>query len=267
LWQRDYRYGYNVLRRTMVEERKRGRKVFWDVRVLESNDVGCKVEMLNSGLIGWMMKSHEGLKNDERLKVGEVYKAECLAVPFGRVNGAKKNWKWSPWPILEPRKHKAVPTFSHYMWLEQQNSIAKAKELKAGDIVKAVVHTKCPKGIVMTLEGPDEPKGMLAMMDISRKMTPHAYAAKMFPKGTEMKCYVVHSDETNGRITLSTKEFEDDEHVGWMLSFPERCFAQADKASSTAFSKSCDCSAAETNLLFLKRVFSAVRFYNDEGRK
>lgn len=229
LWQRDFRYGYQVLRRTMMEERKRGRKVFWDVRVLEVKSGGCKVEMLNSGLIGNMPIGHEGMKNGERLKVGEVYKAECLAVPHPRVN---KEGKWSPWPKIEPRRVKAVPAFSHFMWLEQQSSIAKAKELKAGDVVKAVVHTKCPKGLVMTMEGPDEPKGMLAMMDISRKMSHHAWAAKMFPKGTEMKCYVVHADQENGRITLSCKEFEDDDHVGWMLSFPERCFKNADKAVS-----------------------------------
>merc|ERR1712060_804565 len=85
-------------------------------------------------------------------------------------------------------------------------------------------------GLIISLGGKDRPKGMLAMMDISRKMSSHGYVDKMFPVGTKIKCYVCHADTKNGRITLSTKEFEDDDHMGWMLSFPERCFAMADKA-------------------------------------
>mmetsp|Transcript_66335 Transcript_66335/g.119391 ORF Transcript_66335/g.119391 Transcript_66335/m.119391 type:complete len:362 (-) Transcript_66335:44-1129(-) len=225
VWQRDYRFGFQVLKRSMVENRKVGKKVFWDVRVLESFESGCDIEMLNSGLMGFIPRGEEGL-GEERMAVGEIYKVECVACPQARVN---KESKSSPWPN-EPRKFKAKPIFSHYMWLEQQRSIEKAKELKAGDIVSGVIYKKCPKGLIVTLEGEHKPKGMLAMMDVSRKMTPHAYAAKMFPPGTTIKCYVIHSDTKNGRITLSTKEFEDDAHVGWMLSFPERCFVNADQA-------------------------------------
>lgn len=225
VWQRDYRYGFQVLRRSMIEARKKGEKVFWDVRVIEVEEKGSKVEMLNSGLIGWMPTSFEGTA--ERAKVGDVLKAECTACPMQRLNG---ELKWSPWPNLYKRREKAVPVFSHYLWLEQQRSIKKAQELEAGSIVKAVVHAHCPKGLVMALEGDEKPKGMLDMNDISRKKSSHKWVDKMFPIGTEMKCFVVHADKTNGRITLSTKEFEDDDHVGWMLSFPERCFAMADEA-------------------------------------
>jgi len=225
LWQRDYRYGYNVLKRTMVEERKKGNKVFWDVRILESNDDGCKVEMMNSGLIGVCPRNHEGPKG--RLQVGDIVKMECTAVPLGRV---KKEKKFSPWPKAWVGKEHPKPIFSHWLWLEQQASIKKAKELTAGTIIDGVVHKHIPKGLLITLEGEDEPKGMLEMMDISRVTSSHKYVAKMFPPGTPIKCYVIHADTDNGRITLSTKEFEDDDHVGWMLSFPERCFARAEEA-------------------------------------
>merc|ERR1712056_172473 len=108
--------------------------------------------------------------------------------------------------------------------------MGKAQELEAGQIVEGTVHKHVGKGLLITLEGENKPKGMLVMMDISRKMSSHIYVNKMFPPGTKMKCYVVHADKSNGRITLSTKEFEDDDHMGWMLSFPERCFARADEA-------------------------------------
>merc|ERR1712151_1308728 len=161
-----------------------------------------------------------------RLEVGSVVKMECTHCPQKRVNSEKPN---SPWP-QEKRKHDHVPQFSHWLWLEQQASIAKAKTLKAGQIVEGTVYKHIGKGLIISLGGEDRPKGMLAMMDISRKMSSHIYVDKMFPEGTRMKCYVVHADTRNGRITLSTKEFEDDDHMGWMLSFPERCFAMADTA-------------------------------------
>jgi len=232
VWQRDYRYGFQVLRRTMIEARKRGRKVFWDVRVTRVEKTGCRVEMLNSGLLGWMPKSFEGL--DQRPSEGDILKVECTACPMQRLNG---ELKMSPWPNLYKRPWKAVPVFSHYLWLERKRNIKKAKELEAGMIVKAVVHAHCPKGLVMILEGDEKPKGMLDMNDISRKKSSHKWVDKMFPIGTEMKCFVAHSDKENGRITLSTKEFEDDEHVGWMLSFPERCFAMADEALKRYYEK------------------------------
>merc|ERR1711908_177894 len=84
------------------------------------------------------------------------------------------------------------------------------------------------------------PKGMLALHDISRKTAHHRYLSKMFPPGTPMKCYVAHSDYNSGRITLSTKEFEDDDHIGWMLSFPERCMQRAEIAVERYHDKRCD---------------------------
>lgn len=225
LWQRDFRYGYAVLKRTMIAKRKKGEKVFWDCRVLESQRGGSKVEMMNSGLIGFVPANHEG---PTRLKVGDILKMECTACPQARL---VKEAKWTPWPN-HPRENndRIVPLFSHWLWLEQQASIEKAKTLKTGDIVEGTVVKHVDKGLIIQLEGKQEPKGMLDMNDISRICTSHRYVDKMFPKGTKIKCYVVHADTENGRITLSTKEFEDDNHSGWMTSFPERCFAGADQA-------------------------------------
>eukprot|EP00411_Alexandrium_monilatum_P017399 CAMPEP_0175230180 /NCGR_PEP_ID=MMETSP0093-20121207/24814_1 /TAXON_ID=311494 /ORGANISM="Alexandrium monilatum, Strain CCMP3105" /LENGTH=398 /DNA_ID=CAMNT_0016524005 /DNA_START=79 /DNA_END=1275 /DNA_ORIENTATION=- len=225
IWQRDFRYGFQVLKRTMVEQRKKGNKVFWDCRVIESKDEGCRIEMLNSGLLGWCPISQEGA-DGARLAVGDVVRMECTACPQKRVNSEKKN---SPWP-QEKRRFRAEPLFSHWNWIEQQNSIEKAKELKSGEIVEGTVFKHIGKGVIVTLEGKNAPKGMLAMMDISRKTSARSWVTKMFPPGTKIKCYVVHADTQNGRITLSTKEFEDDDHVGWMLSFPERCFKRAEEA-------------------------------------
>eukprot|EP00415_Alexandrium_ostenfeldii_P000793 UN0793 len=150
---------------------------------------------------------------------------ECTACPQKRVNSEKKT---SPWP-KERRTFRAEPLFSHWNWIEQQSAIQKAKELKAGEIVEGTVYKHVGKGIIVTLPGEHAPKGMLAMMDISRKTSAREWVKKMFPQGTKIRCYVVHSDGENGRITLSTKEFEDDDHVGWMLSFPERCFQNAEE--------------------------------------
>lgn len=222
IWQRDFRFGFQVLKRTMVEQRRKGNKVFWEVRVIRSNDDGCAVEMLNSGLLGWCPVSAEGPK---RLEVGDVVKMECTACPQKRVNSEEKN---SPWP-QEPRRFRHEPQFSHWLYLEHESAKQKAKELKAGQIVDGVVYKHCGKGLIMVLEGENSPKGMLAMVDISRKKSSHDYVTKMFPPGTTLRCYVVHADTENGRITLSTKEFEDDDHMGWMLSFPERCMARAEE--------------------------------------
>jgi len=221
LWQRDWRYGFQLLKRTMHESRKKGKKVFWECRVLESKDKGCSVEMLKSGMIGWCPLSQEG---PARIKVGDVVMMECIACPKNRVNTERKH---SPWPHT-PVAYKVEPVFSHYHWLEREASIAKAKELVTGDVIDCVVFKHVAKGLLMSIGGEDGPRGMLAMMDISRKMSSHNYVEKMFPPGTKMKCYIVHADPNNGRITLSTKEFEDDDHVGWMLSFPERCMMNAD---------------------------------------
>jgi len=226
LWQRDWRYGFQLLKRTMHEARKKGKKVFWEVRVLESKDKGCSVEMLKSGMIGWCPMSQEG---PARLKVGDVVMMECLACPKNRVNTERKH---SPWPHT-PIAFKAEPVFSHHHFLERERSIAKAKDLVTGDIVECTVFKHIARGLLMSMDGDESgPKGMLSMMDISRKMSSHGYVEKMFPEGTKMRCYVVHADQNNGRITLSTKEFEDDDKVGWMLSFPERTMAAASVATA-----------------------------------
>merc|ERR1712241_32414 len=121
-------------------------KVFWDCRCIESKDWGCKIEMLNSGLIGWCPISQEGA-NGARLAVGDVVKMECTACPQKRVNSEKRN---SPWPKERPRRFDAVPLFSHWNWIEQKNAIEKAKTLTAGQIVDGVVYKHIAKGLVVT---------------------------------------------------------------------------------------------------------------------
>lgn len=217
LWQRDLSYGWAVLRKTMVAARKRGAKVFWDVRVVKTFKSGCTVEMLNSGLLGFCKITQEGPK---RLEIGQVVKMECTSCP---TKSHHKEGKFSVWPAAQTMHPKSAQ-FSHKLYLEQQLCIEKSKDLVAGDIVEGWVTNKLAKGLLINLDGPgyEGSKGFLSMTDISRKMSNHLYVHKMFPHGTKMRCYVVHSDTTNGRITLSTKEFEDDDHMGWMLSFPER---------------------------------------------
>jgi len=225
-WQRDMRYGYQLLKRTMTEARKKGEKVFWDCRVLESTDNGCKIEMLVSGIYGFCTLSQEG---PDRLEVGKVYKMECTRCPQKRVWRENNQYKRSPWPLMHRTGgHHVVPFFSHWNWIEQEKKIAKAKEMTAGTIVTGVVHSHITRGILIDLDGNNGAKGMLQMVDVSRRITDRKWAKRMFPPGTQMKCYVIHAGE-NGRITLGTKEFEDDDHMGWMLSFPEYCFAHAEE--------------------------------------
>merc|ERR1711933_627312 len=100
---------------------------------------------------------------------------------------------------------------------------------------EGTVRQQVRKGLLINLAGPEEgsPAGMLAIGDISRldgSVRANSYCLKTFPVGTKIKCYVVHSDHKNGRITLSTKEFEDDDHIGWMLNFPAYCFRHAEEA-------------------------------------
>lgn len=224
LWQRDTSYGYRLLTRTMIEGRKRAEKVFWDCRVVKSFENGCRIEMLASGLLGFVLVSQEG---PERLKVGEVYKFECLSCPT--VRHAKPG-KYNVWPV-EPRVFKKLPSFSHAQYLWHQENIKKAQEVIAGDIVTGWVYKLVNKGIIINLEkpGPDGPKGFMYMHDISRKMSHHKWVEKMWPEGTKLKLYVIHSDHKNGRITLGTKEFEDDAHMGWVISFPERMMKHAEE--------------------------------------
>jgi len=84
----------------------------------------------------------------------------------------------------------------------------------------------------MNLPGGKGAYGMLDMHDISRLKSSHKYVTKMFPKGTTLKCYVIHSDDRSGRITLGTKEFEDDDRMGWMLNFPERVLDNAENGAA-----------------------------------
>lgn len=223
LWERDWRSGFKILRQTMREERKKGGLVFWDVRVIESDEKKCTIEMLNSGIVGLCMRSQEG---PERLEVGAVVKMECLACPtlFLKRKPAKSTYPKHP----EWKGRRPMAIFSHQSWLQFNKNLAKAKDLCAGDIIQGVVCKHiAQKGMVMSLEGDDGPSAVMLYKDISRKMASRDYCEKMFPEGTLMTMYVVHSDHHNGRITLSTKEFEDDDHFGWMLSFPERCMARA----------------------------------------
>jgi hypothetical protein len=219
-WQRDFGYGHKVLQLTMIADRKKQRRTFWDVRVLKQVKDGYQIEMLNSGLIGFCPSLQEG---PAPLKEGDVVKMECIAAPQKRVNNERGPWLKRPAMGL---KH---PIFSHKNYLNAMTQIEKAKELKAGDIVDCTVHKKIGKGILMNL---DDSKpgchGMLAMVDISRLKSSHKWCTKMFPPGTKMKCYVIHSCERSGRITLGTKELEDDDHMGWMISFPERVMANAE---------------------------------------
>merc|ERR1712187_874078 len=117
-------------------------------------------------------------------------------------------------------------------YLQSQAKIAKAATIKKGTIIEGVVRQQVGKGLLMELGGEAEgkPVGMLALEDISRLKVSAPYALKTFPPGTKIKCYVIHSDESNGRITLGTKEFEDDDHVGWMLYFPAWCFRHAEES-------------------------------------
>jgi len=222
LWQRDFEYGHRVLQWTMIADRKKQRRTFWDVRVIKSTGAGCKIEMLNSGLLGFCPVNKEGPK---RLEVGDLVKMECVATPFPRVNGERGPW-------LEREGFYKRPIFSHWNYLDAVKSIEKAAELKAGDIIKCTVQKHIGKGLLMNLPGGKGAYGMLDMHDISRLKSSHKYVTKMFPKGTTLKCYVIHSDDRSGRITLGTKEFEDDDRMGWMLNFPERVLDNAENGAA-----------------------------------
>merc|ERR1712080_464161 len=86
MWQRDWRGGYAVLKRTMGECKKKGIKAFWDVRVISTCEFGCKVEMMISGITGFIPIFAEG---PNRLKVGDIVKVECTACPLHRANYQK----------------------------------------------------------------------------------------------------------------------------------------------------------------------------------
>lgn len=231
LWKRDWGYAYRFIRDSMRRARRDGKKIFWEMRVLKSFYDGCKVECLKTGFIALCPKRHEG---ETRLKVGETYMMECLALPMKRIM-EERFTKRNAWPRMEFRNcdgsvWRPEAVYSHHTWLEVQRAKKLSTSIIAGDIVDGVVYKHLRRGILLTIrsENGDECRGILDFMDVSRKKSNKEWCAKMFPEGTKMRAYVIHSDR-NGRITLSTKEFEDDAHVGWMLSFPERCMARAEK--------------------------------------
>mmetsp|Transcript_117912 Transcript_117912/g.229256 ORF Transcript_117912/g.229256 Transcript_117912/m.229256 type:complete len:379 (+) Transcript_117912:44-1180(+) len=227
LWQRDVAYGYKYLRGTMIWGRRKQIQTFWDVRVLKSKKDGCLIEMLNSGLLAWCPVNQEG---PQRLTVGDIVKMECTACPTLRVNHEQSSGRHA-W--LKPKKMRPdLAVFSHWNYITYLRNKEKAEELKAGDIIECTVFKQIGRGLLMELPGePPKAHGMLAMMDISRLKSSTDYVAKMFPKGTKMKCYVIHSCAKTARITLGTKEFEDDDHMGWMLSFPERVMKDAERGA------------------------------------
>eukprot|EP00933_Yihiella_yeosuensis_P034247 TRINITY_DN27763_c0_g1_i1.p1 TRINITY_DN27763_c0_g1~~TRINITY_DN27763_c0_g1_i1.p1 ORF type:complete len:406 (+),score=48.02 TRINITY_DN27763_c0_g1_i1:114-1220(+) len=234
IWQRDFRYGYQVLIRSMHEARAKGKKVFWDVRVREVKELWCEIEMMNSGILGRIPRSQEGLPKGERLKQGEVYRVECTACPTKRVI---KEPKRSVWPKLEETAEKALPMFSHFNYHQYCRNKAFAQELEAGTIIKGKVYKYSPRGAVIALDTeryPErdlryQPKGFISIPDMSRFTSHMVWFRRMFRLGTEMPFYLVHADKNYGRITLSLKEFEDDDHVGEMHYFPERIFEKAEE--------------------------------------
>merc|ERR1719401_1928413 len=160
----------------MAHERKKGRKYFWECRVLERLDEGCIVEMTKTGLRGFMPKTLEGPK---ALEVGQVYQMECIACPFPRVNKEKKGRPWR----TEPHAHRPQPYFSHLIWLAQQVEIKKAQEFEEGEIVTGTVFKHLKGGMLIELEGePGEmtPKAHLSIRDFSRKNSGWKYVHRMF---------------------------------------------------------------------------------------
>jgi hypothetical protein len=240
MWQRDTWTGYHRLRRTCIKARKQGRRVHHDVRVIEEMPKGCMVELLSTGLVGYIPIHQEGnlgtgvLKSDDprRLKVGDVVKAECTAFPFQRVIAMPQDGKYiqvHSW--IKQETGKVMPVFSHKSYLIHQAQKEKGKELEVGSIIEVTVVRHLPRGMVMNLN-PEDPdslaSGFMEYADVSRSPRSIVRAKKMFPEGTRLKVYVVQVQ--GGRITLSTKEFEDDHHVGWMWDFPEYCQKNAESA-------------------------------------
>jgi len=224
MWQRDLGYGWRFLRFTLYEAKKKGLHVYWDVRTTKQTESGTVVEMLNSGLEGFIPRAHEG---EERLEIGKDFKALCIQCPTDRIRNEPKR---SPWPEARSKRvNKPQPLFSHWMWQQSQAKIEKAKTMEKGSIVEGTVRQHVRKGMLVELEGEGKPVGLLGARDVSRLKCTPVYAMKMFPPGTKIKCYVCHADRNNGRITLSTKEFEDDDHVGWMIRFPQWCFKNAEE--------------------------------------
>mmetsp|Transcript_76899 Transcript_76899/g.220159 ORF Transcript_76899/g.220159 Transcript_76899/m.220159 type:complete len:406 (-) Transcript_76899:80-1297(-) len=239
LWQRDKENAYNILRASMFWARKKGEKIYWDCRVLSMAKGGAKIEMMSSGLIAYCPGMWVGT---EELQVGGIYKFECMECPTGRVvYGEDKKSVW----YTEKRRQEWTAKFSHSSWQNCQRNLAAIGQVKAGSVIQnCIVRKHVPRGLLIDipLPSPDgEQKyatGLLDRQDISKIEGERCRSAKyvgdeiysFFPKGTVMPVYVVHQDASNGRITINTSMFEDDDHIGWMMSFPEYCFKNAQKA-------------------------------------
>jgi hypothetical protein len=257
IWQRDFGYGYKVLVNTMKDYRKMGVKKFWEVRVIESKENGCLVEMLNSGLVGFCPRGREGW-GGERLNVGDEVLMECSACPTRRLTmGEEKRLKYDrgglqggqdkgvvryPEMRMETRiveeTGRVMPFFTHLTWIQDEENKRKAKEIESGMVIDAEIWRYESRGMLLRLDtsgkpgvwdGAPGPNGFMQYKDLSRGVVHKSYCKKMFPIGTRLKVYVTAADVRTGRIDLSCKEFEDDEHVGWMCSFPDRIMAMHEK--------------------------------------
>lgn len=256
LWQRDFGFGYKVLINTMKDYRKLGTKKFWEVRVIESKENGCMIEMLNSGLIGFCPSGRESWTGD-RLNVGDEVMMECSACPDRRLAmGESKKLRFNRdappggsrhlerYPEMKHETRifeetgRVMPFFTHLTWIQAQENIAKAKELESGTVIDAEVWRFEKRGMLLRLDcsgkpgiwdGAPGPNGFMQYKDLSRGVVTQKYCKRMFVIGTRLKVYVTAADVRNGRIDLSCKEFEDDDHVNWMCHFPDRVMANYEK--------------------------------------
>jgi len=232
-WQVDSSSGFRILKKRMAEYRRAGKKLFWELRVERST--GNYHGRMEKG--GWLCKMKKTGLNcvipsghfpKGSLQPGQIVMAECIACPNARVNALHGERSPSHWPNLEPLPQLAKPMFSYNNWLTNQANIAKAKELKAGEIIEAAeVLAVTRRGLIMGVGG--GARGMLHHTDISRKAKDEYMAGQLFPVGTVMPVYMVNANPRDGRIVVATNVFEDDDHVGWMYLFPERLLA-LDKA-------------------------------------
>ncbi|CAK0888281.1 unnamed protein product, partial [Prorocentrum cordatum] len=241
-----------VLWNTMKDYRKLGTKKFWKVRVIESKENGCLVEMLNSGLIGFCPAGRESWKG-ERLNVGDEVMMECSACPTRRLTmGEAKQYRFArdappggsgnivAFPEMKEETRifeetgRVMPFFTHLTWIQAKANKYKARRLKSGMVIDAEIWRYEQRGMLLRLDtrgtpgiwnGSPGPNGFMQYKDLSRGVVSRDYCKKMFPIGTRLKVYVIAADPRNGRIDLSCKEFEDDDHVGWMTSFPDRIMA------------------------------------------
>jgi len=227
-WQIDHGYAWRHMMLSLFESRKQGKIAWWQARVLEQNDDGSEVQLLHSGLKGWMPRSQEG---PTRPEIGTDLTVQCIKYPMKRIRLGEK--KFSRYPSEREWGKNIVPVFSHLKWRFHQANIKKAQTLEGDTIVEGWVSRHVYRGLIVQLapgeEGGEAPVGLIEWRDISRRQTSGRAMQNLFPPGTPIKAYCIHTDKKNGRITLSTKEFEDDDHVGWMGWHPEWCFRHAEE--------------------------------------